>query len=501
MLHVFRIQNNDFLPSYLEVDYIPGRLAEGWVGDMTRLICVPHAPFKDQVRMLLSRHLDVKWSTGGRGVCPGYHLTFSAPKGLSIAALMSLDDRLLHAHEDAVYSALEYITKHLSYRQTKDRVTTHVPVDNILSAVSHRYASRAGDPLLHSQVIIFNFTRRSDDTFCAIDAKILFEAKILFGTVYRSELSRYLSERGIPLLWDGEFCDLECIDESIKVRFSGRRKVIGDLLEKYGVDIGDASQKLIGAVTLSSAPKIKNAASMRFNAWREQCAVRWPPGKSFALPKYAKPPVRPYDAGTIDVIEEVLERLMINNISAGRRGVARHVLAQAVLIANQGYVAASEVDSDIDFLIDEGTIIQAGNPATLFLKEQHAAYVEQKSLRMKEKAVAAVNDKEQEKLQAKKVAKVRVNIDYVEWGAFTALKKSKNLTGFVLKAMDHLPSLTSEQVISRNSHKPKRYSIYVKINQSQNALLTEKSKELHFSNSEVLWAAIRSFYSIDCGGV
>ncbi|STA62876.1 Multifunctional conjugation protein TraI [Citrobacter amalonaticus] len=57
---------------------------------------------------------------------PGHDLTFSAPKSVSILALIGEDKAMLDAHNRAVRVAAGYVEKLISARDTKDGVTSIV---------------------------------------------------------------------------------------------------------------------------------------------------------------------------------------------------------------------------------------------------------------------------------------------------------------------------------------------------------------------------------------
>src|SRR3990167_4414860 len=94
---------------------------------------------------------------------PGWDLTFSAPKSISIMALVGGDKRLLEAHRQAVGVALSHIEKGAA--QARIKVNGELQYENtrnVIGALYHHDLSRAQDPQMHTHSVIMNMTQRSD---------------------------------------------------------------------------------------------------------------------------------------------------------------------------------------------------------------------------------------------------------------------------------------------------------------------------------------------------
>ena len=65
---------------------------------------------------------------------PGHDLTFSAPKSVSILALIGNDKEMVEAHNHAVRVAAGYVEKLISARDTKDGVTSIVHTGKMVAA-------------------------------------------------------------------------------------------------------------------------------------------------------------------------------------------------------------------------------------------------------------------------------------------------------------------------------------------------------------------------------
>ena len=94
----------------------------------------------------------------------GYDLTFSAPKSVSLAALVGGDKNIIEAHREAVKAAINIVEK--EYSQTRVRVQNQSERDieltgNIAVAMFEHDVSRKIDPQLHTHCVLMNFTQKN----------------------------------------------------------------------------------------------------------------------------------------------------------------------------------------------------------------------------------------------------------------------------------------------------------------------------------------------------
>ncbi|MET3944628.1 MobF family relaxase [Corynebacterium mucifaciens] len=139
---------------------------------------------------------------GVRGV-PGFDLTFCAPKSVSIIWGLSQDAAVRRAvdvaHARAVESALGYLAEHAGYTRRADGVDRSVMVVDRLEGLSgvryeHR-TSRAGDPHVHSHVLLANKQLCADGKWRTVDGVGLFHEARAAGTIYQAVLREELSTR------------------------------------------------------------------------------------------------------------------------------------------------------------------------------------------------------------------------------------------------------------------------------------------------------------------
>ena len=96
---------------------------------------------------------------------PGFDLTFLAPK--SVALLHELGSKeasneIVSAHEAAVAAALSYLERHASGARRGKAGKTSINSKGFIGAAFRHRTSRAGDPLLHTHVLVANVIQGSD---------------------------------------------------------------------------------------------------------------------------------------------------------------------------------------------------------------------------------------------------------------------------------------------------------------------------------------------------
>jgi conjugative relaxase-like TrwC/TraI family protein len=131
----------------------------------------------------------------------GWDATFSAPKSVSLTALVGGDSRVREAHSMAVTTALGELE-----RYTLARLGGNKPAEStgqfIVAKFEHD-TSRPVDgyaaPQLHTHAVIFNVTERADGTTRALQERGFFESQQFATAVYQSELTFRLRELGYEI--------------------------------------------------------------------------------------------------------------------------------------------------------------------------------------------------------------------------------------------------------------------------------------------------------------
>ncbi len=188
-----------------------GKLAEefglsGGVGalEFSRLAEGQHPATGEQ---LVQHRVAQEYKTeDGRTITPvehraGWDATFSAPKSVSLTALVGGDAEVHEAHRRAVAFALDQLEHY-----TQARIGgNHAPetTGQFVAATFEHDTARPVDgyaaPQLHTHSVIFNMTEREDGTMRALQPRSLFETQQFATAVYQSHLTYQLRSLGYEI--------------------------------------------------------------------------------------------------------------------------------------------------------------------------------------------------------------------------------------------------------------------------------------------------------------
>lgn len=167
---------------------------------------------------------------------PGHDLTFSAPKSVSILALIGGDKAMLEAHNHAVRIAAGYVEKLISARDTKDGVTSIVHTGKMVAAAFTHDTSRNLDPQLHTHLLVANMTEQ-DGKWKALATDYIHNAgfietvmkmQVTLGKIYRSALRERVEALGHEVEEVGKhgMWEIKGVPEAVREEFSSRGREI-----------------------------------------------------------------------------------------------------------------------------------------------------------------------------------------------------------------------------------------------------------------------------------
>jgi conjugative relaxase-like TrwC/TraI family protein len=231
----------------------PGR----WVGSAARTLRMEGEVDDDGLTAVLGgahpRTSDQLTSRRGGTRVPGFDLTFSAPKSVSL--LFGLGDREVsrqarQAHDRAVDAALDYVERHAAVARRGLGGKELVPGNGFVAAAFRHRTSRAGDPQLHTHVLVANMTRGPDGRWTALDGRRLYAHAKTGGYLYqaqlRAELVRRLGVEWTPV--HNGTAEIAGVPAPVMRAFSRRRIEI----EQAMTDRGEHTAKAAQIATLDS---------------------------------------------------------------------------------------------------------------------------------------------------------------------------------------------------------------------------------------------------------
>src|SRR5580692_8617176 len=124
----------------------------------------------------------------------GWDATFSAPKSVSLTALVGGDDRVREAHRESVTTALEQLEYYAQARVGGNH-TPETTGKFIAAKFEHDTARPVNGyvaPQLHTHAVVFNLTERENGQARAVQPQSLFQSQQYATAIYRSELAARL---------------------------------------------------------------------------------------------------------------------------------------------------------------------------------------------------------------------------------------------------------------------------------------------------------------------
>ncbi|ASL24334.1 relaxase domain-containing protein (plasmid) [Mycobacterium intracellulare subsp. chimaera] len=219
----------------------------------------------------------------GKRSVHGFDLTFCAPKSVSLIRALRGDDvadkAVLSAHTTAIAEALEYLAAHAGYSRVHNSVTGDKDLVRLpgLVAVAYQHeTSRAGDPHLHTHVLVPNRQARGDGRLVSVDGTSLYHEAKAAGVIYQATLRREL-HRSLGLEWapvdpQTGMAEIAGIDPKTITAWSQRSSA----LREWAADnltVVDAAKGL-SAAQLGAAQKATRPSKPEQLAWA-QLAQDW----------------------------------------------------------------------------------------------------------------------------------------------------------------------------------------------------------------------------------
>ena len=131
----------------------------------------------------------------------GWDATFSAPKSISLTALVGGDDNVRLAHRESVRVALEQLENY-----TQARIGGNHPPETTAKFIAAKFEHDTARPVdgyvapqLHTHAVVFNMTERDNGQPRAVQPQSLFASQQFATAVYQSELTYRLRQLGYEI--------------------------------------------------------------------------------------------------------------------------------------------------------------------------------------------------------------------------------------------------------------------------------------------------------------
>ena len=309
---------------------------------------------------------------------PGRDLTLSAPKSVSLAALVGGDERVADAHGRAVERTLAWVEERVVETRMKDpdggRMIRAGGQKAVIATFAHE-TSRNLDPQLHTHAVIANMVRGADDKWRTMANEKLYSSKMLIGALYRSELARELTSLGYGIEKthaDGRF-EIAGVSREVIDAYSTRRAEIEAAMDGRGLGTPAENQRAAqrAALMTRAAKRDIDRAKLR-QMWQRQAdglgfdakaltsdamEKSRAAGKDDAAVRqsdlFEPPPQSPADAAMAWAVDHLSEREAV---------FARTDLLAAALAHDPGSVTISDAEATVARLEKEGALHACGLP-------------------------------------------------------------------------------------------------------------------------------------------
>jgi Ti-type conjugative transfer relaxase TraA len=268
---------------------------------------------------------------------PGWDLTFSAPKSVSVVwGIAEPEQRaaIERAHTLAV-------TRTLAFAEEQNLFITRRGHDGIererarpIIATYLHGTSREADPQLHTHAFVLNVAAREDGSFGTLETKPLYEWKMALGAAYRAELAEELRLQGYEIAPDVKgSMRLKEMPRDIERHFSKRRVQIETAMAERGTTSAKAAE--LAALDTRKEKEAANPTTLRAR-WREEAQVLGVTAEQFTELRGT----REHERRAIDTAA-VIERVSASHSTFTRADIAR-AIAEPVQVAGGGLARIKE---------------------------------------------------------------------------------------------------------------------------------------------------------------
>jgi conjugative relaxase-like TrwC/TraI family protein len=207
---------------------------------------------------------------------PGWDLVFRPHKDVSV--LYALGDeatgrRVAAAHQAGVRAAVAYLDSQVGTR-TGRHGAEHVQGQGLLAVGFTHRTSRAGDPLLHTHLIITNRTQGPDGKWRTLDSRDLLAhratADAMYRAAYQAELTRTLGVSWeTPDRWGNRA--IQGMPEELRRGFSKRHEQITAELQRQEAQGKHRTARLVQTVVHATRPpKSQETPETLYDRWRQE---------------------------------------------------------------------------------------------------------------------------------------------------------------------------------------------------------------------------------------
>jgi conjugative relaxase-like TrwC/TraI family protein len=289
------------------------------------------------------------------GGVAGFDLTFKAPK--SVGILFGIGEAeiarvLRECHETAIGDALGYLEREACRaRRGKDGLLQVQGNGFVAAAFGHR-TSRAGDPLLHTHVVVANRVQGPDGRWTALDARPVYRHAKTAGCLYQARLRHEVTER-LGLEW-GEVhkgsAELAGFSRELVKHFSQRRAEIVEELDRRG------ERSLLAAQTAALATRKGKDYGVPMERLRDEWRAR---AAEHGLDRDRCERLLDREPRQLSFLPEPVDP---SGLLAATSTFTRRDVVQAVAAAHRVGASASTIEAEVDAVLSSRQVVRIAVP-------------------------------------------------------------------------------------------------------------------------------------------
>ena len=314
---------------------------------------------------------------------PGRDVTMSAPKSVSLMAMIGGDERVVAAHDRAVKTTLGWIEKNAILTRMQDPGTgpgqartgamVHAGDQKTVVATFRHDTSRNLDPQLHTHCVIANMVQGGEGKWRTMVNDGLYRQQKAISAIYRAELAEGLGRLGYEIERthaDGRFEIAGVSRETIEA-FSTRRAEIEAAMKARGFDDPADNRRVAdrAALMTRAAKRDMDKGELR-QVWEKQAAgLRFSPETVLDAAREREPETSAWGPASRESILAGHEYFVTDAVNwavehlSERQAVFSHAdLLASALSCEPGSATANEAECAVEVLERDGRLHGAIGP-------------------------------------------------------------------------------------------------------------------------------------------
>lgn len=281
---------------------------------------------------------------------PGWDLTFSAPKSVSLYYVAANNetkakiDQIWYESINKTLNFMQDVYMDDSVRRGKGGHTKESPKELIFAKFDH-CNSRANDPQIHTHVVMANIALRHDGTYGTIEPDRIYKAMKELGAIQRAEFIQKLqNELGLEIERDKESFRIKDFSKEIELEYSKRSIEIEKKIREENATTG-AHKDYIKTITREKKSNLSREENI--SNWKSELKEKGI-DETFAegiKDKYRSNFIKNFKENIKNPTKEDIVKKSIEKLTQNFSTVSATQLRREIAIESQCYYGIEEINS------------------------------------------------------------------------------------------------------------------------------------------------------------